>query len=567
MEITITDSQIIKLANYSQYFKKLRNFSNKTLYKIYFPINHKYLNIKPILIDILSINQPKYIINNELFLILWVNIEFLEPGFTYNVIWEHFWNIFLNTINYELNDIKIILLNIYLAYYAKIFPPNIDLQQHLVCNYDVLINTLLKQEYLSNSQIDFIIKALIINRKNKIINLNTLNKDFENENVLIKLSKLSNHPNLPKYLESHSNISKLYIAGGCLVNLFLNIPFTNTTDIDIWIVGGTYKDKIDLWYNTLNNICTNINSPYIISIKGCVTTITPELPQCPIQIILSHYLSIKQVINRFDFTYVQCFMDSSSSGMTIECLSSWRNMETHKNLIKHDYTNIRIAKTINKGFKINSISNPDKFINSFEWCKYSEKFIYEKNHNRRKYLISYLYQTDKVYTELKELTNSKILPVYNEYNFCNTLNKDKYEGLYQLPNSFIMTTPKLYLVSNQNDYDPLILNLYGCYHDKDNYRKYEKLIRNEENYIYRFALQLLKRNDLSHQSSLIKLGDNVCDLHLWYSNKFKIVNSEISKLYSHSLVEITLKCSSFKIINDKIILIWLATEAYVFPIN
>ena len=150
------------------------------------------------------------------------------------------------------------------------------------------------------------------------------------------------------------NWSNIILTGGFPFGLVNNLSdgFLNSTDIDLFIYGGS-KDETDI-VDTKMKYLLDYFSQYnpIYSKRGkVVTIIIPSFP-FDIQLIPSGELNPYDVINNFDFTYIQMYYDGSDIYITFDCLLSIKhNVTMYKNL-EYSVKTDRLYKTVKKGLHI-----------------------------------------------------------------------------------------------------------------------------------------------------------------------------------------------------------------------
>jgi hypothetical protein len=171
------------------------------------------------------------------------------------------------------------------------------------------------------------------------------------------------NPQLQKLMDYIAGDSSLCIAGGFPTQLYMGRQPKLTSDIDIYALCGNHIQedsskfkRNDLIHieNLLLFILENYTDPTFCSLGGAVFNISVQEFSHPIQIIVTGYKSLAQILSSFDNSHNRCgiYMGRSYVGIDAEL--------THRTMTTYFYKTtkpVRYTKALEMGFKIFGFSD------------------------------------------------------------------------------------------------------------------------------------------------------------------------------------------------------------------
>lgn len=301
---------------------------------------------------------------------------------------------------------------------VAIYQPNYQLNRQSLKN---ILNILENDFNISEQDYHLIMKALHICHPMSVIELENY-CDKEQEDLKRVLGEKTGHHWIYKtnILDDTDGI-KVVIAGGSLISSIFDLKIEAYSDIDIWITGDNYSDKINKWYELIVSIYNQCPQPTIIAVNKSIATLIAPSPLRNIQIILTKYSEVDSVIKNFDMDYLMALI-SSSSGLRVSlaALEAWdKKTATPINLMKMP-NNIRLAKAFSKGFNYPQ-KKCDEILRDPDWLIAKNKYIEFAEGScplRALALCKFIYNSPSLYNNPEELIKSNYRPTtFNVYTY------------------------------------------------------------------------------------------------------------------------------------------------------
>ena len=422
------------------------NKSFETILKNIDILDYLCLSIKDLLIDIKTdIIDLKpfisFIIGENLYLDLLVNnldingnyLCKTHPYELYKILTEYCGGIIPRLIyEYFENYLMYIYSNVW-----NIVNINLHIQQQMVVfNYEVLRDII--------SDIPFHNDVLLERKSIK-------NIYWRDNGSILELLKIYTNGFICKtFLELNPNLT---ITGG-LLSAMLSMTYydldnyinSSYPDLDIFVVSDTKIGRMNAIYNLLDYLK---NFKYFCAYKDSIISIFIKGSCIPIQLILSDYYNVFDMMSAFDMSHLQlAYNHNNGLVMTVPCYLSHRDRVTTYNKLFY-IKPYRVVKAMDRGFSINYNLEIDYYIKLFgneaeflELGKYITRKFPKKFIMRRfmRYLGKNYTRLDKMYI-ITLLHSGKIK---SEGNFRNPVFDTSYNNERVILNMNYDYVPVLY---------------------------------------------------------------------------------------------------------------------------